>query len=78
MRTPNRPPKGFKGKSLEAINFNRNDSVGIAIDLINYVKLGLKFNGIPENLEPPNLPTLSEKIKGNIKIGRNNIIKKRN
>ena len=28
-------------------------------------------------LEPPNLPTLAEKIKANIQVRRNNIIKKR-
>ena len=27
-------------------------------------------------LEPPNLPTLAEKIRGNIQIRRNNIIKR--
>ena len=60
MRTLNRPPKGFKDKFLEAINFNRNDSVGIAVDLINFEKLGVKFNGIPENLEPTVLNAYSE------------------
>ena len=64
LRTRNRPPKGFKGKSLEAINFNRNDSVGIAIDLINFEKLGVKFNGIPENLEPTVFNAYSE-LKNN-------------
>jgi len=91
LRTRNRPPKGFKGKSLEAINFNRNDSVGIAIDLINFEKLGVKFNRLLNRkvleeyiyleksrrvylmLEPPNLPTLEEKIKANIQIRRNNV-----
>ena len=29
-------------------------------------------------LEPPNLPTLEEKIRGNIQYRRKNIIKKRN
>ena len=28
-------------------------------------------------LEPPNLPTLSEKIKANIQVRRNNIIRKK-
>ena len=52
MRKRKTPPKGFKGKSVEAINFNRHDSVGVAIDLINFEKSGVVFNGIPENLEP--------------------------
>ncbi len=64
MRTRNRPPKGFKGKSLEAINFNRNDSVGVAIDLINFEKSGAKFNGVPENLEPTVLIAYNE-LKNN-------------
>lgn len=64
MRTRNRPPKGFKGKSLEAINFNRNDSVEVAKDLINFEKSGVKFNGIPENLEPPVLSAYTE-LKNN-------------
>ena len=29
-------------------------------------------------LEPPNLPTLAEKIKANIQVRRNNIIRKKN
>ena len=28
-------------------------------------------------LEPPNLPTLAEKIRGNIQVRRNNIIRKK-
>ena len=64
MRTRNRPPKGFKGKSVEGNNFNRNDSVGVAIDLINFEKLGVKFNGIPENLEPTVFNAYSE-LKNN-------------
>ncbi len=64
MRTRNRPPKGFQGKSLETINFNRNDSVGVAIDLINFERSGVKFNGIPENLEPTVFNAYSE-LKNN-------------
>ena len=52
MRTRNQAPKGFKSKSFKAINFNRNVSVGVAIYLINFENSGVKFNGIPENLEP--------------------------
>ncbi len=63
MRTRNQPPKGFRGKSLEAINFNRNDSVGVAEDLINFEKSGAKFNGL-ENLEPTVLIAYNE-LKNN-------------
>ena len=68
LRTLNRPPKGFKDKFLEAINFNRNDSVGIAIDLINFEKLGVKFNGIPENLEPTVFNAYSELKNNPLKV----------
>ena len=64
MRTRNRPPKGFQGKSLEAINFNRKDSVEVAKDLISFEKSGVKFNGIPENLEPTVFNAYSE-LKNN-------------
>ena len=60
MRTRNRPPKGFKGKSLEAINFNRNDSVGVAMDLINFDKSGAKFYGFPENFKSTVLTAYNE------------------
>ena len=63
MRTRKQPPKGFKGKSLEAINFNRNDSVEVAKDLINFEKSGAKFNGL-ENLEPTVLTAYTE-LKNN-------------
>ena len=54
LRTRNRPPKVFQGKSLEAINFKSNDLVGVSIDLIkiNFEKSDVKLNGIQENLEP--------------------------
>ena len=54
MRTRNRPPKGFQGKSLEAINVKSNDLVGVSLDLIkiNFVKSDVRLNGIQENLEP--------------------------
>ena len=48
LRTRNRPPKVFQGKSLEAINFKSNDLVGVSIDLIkiNFEKSDMKLNGI--------------------------------
>ena len=54
LRTRNRPPKVFQGKSLEAINFKSNDLVGVSIDLIkiNFEKSDVKLNGIQVNLEP--------------------------
>ena len=54
LRTRNRPPKVFQGKSLEAINVKSNDLVGVSLDLIkiNFVKSDVRLNGIQENLEP--------------------------
>ncbi len=58
------PTKGFKCKSLEAINFNRNDSARVVIDLINFEKYVAKFNGAPEDLKPTVLTTYNE-LKNN-------------
>ena len=41
-----------------------HDSVNVASDLIGFEKSGVKFNGIPENLESPVLTAYTE-LKNN-------------
>ena len=64
LRTRNRPPKGFKGKSIEAANFNRNDSVAVAQDLICFEKSGVNVNGFLVMTNPSVLTAYNE-LKNN-------------
>ena len=64
LRTRNRPPKGFKGKSIESANFNRNDSVAVAQDLICFEKYGAKINGFFVHTNPCVLTAYKE-LKNN-------------
>ena len=50
MGTINRPQKDSK-VNLLSNKFNRNDSVGVVVDLINFEKSVAKLNGVPENLK---------------------------
>ena len=52
MRKRKTPPKFLKGKPLTALDFTHHDSTGCADDIVAWEKLGVVFNGIPENLEP--------------------------
>ena len=52
LRKSKTPPKFLKGKPLTALDFTRHDSTGCADDIDAWKKLGVVFNGIPENLEP--------------------------
>ena len=64
MRTRNRPPRFLKGEKIKASNMTHHDSVNVASDLIAFEKSGVKFNGVPENLEPTVLTAYTE-LKNN-------------